>query len=159
MLLTEITGSESFVHLKRDGANWVAVLPGVVEYSARRPAWMRNSTQPISLSFAARPARRRAAVDAEERAAWLASTSLILAQSYGLTSGRSAVYALKPMSMTAAGRRLCAARPVRLRQDHAAQHHFRHPCAPSRGKILFDGVDVTRLSTQKRNIAQVFGSR
>jgi glycerol transport system ATP-binding protein len=30
--LTEITGSESFVHLKRDGANWVAVLSGVHEF-------------------------------------------------------------------------------------------------------------------------------
>jgi glycerol transport system ATP-binding protein len=30
--LTEITGSESFVHLKRDGANWVVVLPGVHEF-------------------------------------------------------------------------------------------------------------------------------
>src|ERR1700749_779700 len=27
---------------------------------------------------------------------------------------------------------------------------------PSRGKILFDGVDITPLSTQKRNMAQVF---
>jgi glycerol transport system ATP-binding protein len=27
---------------------------------------------------------------------------------------------------------------------------------PTRGKILFDGVDITRFSTQKRNIAQVF---
>jgi glycerol transport system ATP-binding protein len=27
---------------------------------------------------------------------------------------------------------------------------------PSRGEILFDGVDITYLSTQKRNIAQVF---
>jgi glycerol transport system ATP-binding protein len=27
---------------------------------------------------------------------------------------------------------------------------------PSRGKILFDGVDITTQSTQKRNIAQVF---
>ena len=27
---------------------------------------------------------------------------------------------------------------------------------PSRGEILFDGVDITPLSTQKRNIAQVF---
>src|SRR5215210_1937902 len=27
---------------------------------------------------------------------------------------------------------------------------------PSRGNILFDGVEITRLSTQKRNIAQVF---
>ena len=30
--LTEITGSESFVHLRRDGVNWVAVLPGVHEF-------------------------------------------------------------------------------------------------------------------------------
>src|SRR5438876_9248073 len=27
---------------------------------------------------------------------------------------------------------------------------------PSRGKIVFDGADITPLSTQKRNIAQVF---
>jgi glycerol transport system ATP-binding protein len=31
--VTEITGSESFVHLKRGGSNWVAVLPGVHEYA------------------------------------------------------------------------------------------------------------------------------
>jgi glycerol transport system ATP-binding protein len=30
--VTEITGSESFVHLARDGYNWVAVLPGVHEF-------------------------------------------------------------------------------------------------------------------------------
>ena len=30
--VTEITGSESFVHLARDASNWVAVLPGVHEY-------------------------------------------------------------------------------------------------------------------------------
>ncbi len=30
--LTEIAGSESFVHLQRDGSNWVAVLPGVHEF-------------------------------------------------------------------------------------------------------------------------------
>jgi glycerol transport system ATP-binding protein len=30
--VTEITGSESFVHLTRDGQNWVAVLQGVHEY-------------------------------------------------------------------------------------------------------------------------------
>src|SRR5215510_15113201 len=27
---------------------------------------------------------------------------------------------------------------------------------PSRGKILFDGTDITQATTQKRNIAQVF---
>uniref|UniRef100_Q07RV3 ABC transporter related n=1 Tax=Rhodopseudomonas palustris (strain BisA53) TaxID=316055 RepID=Q07RV3_RHOP5 len=30
--VTEITGSESFVHLKRDGSNWVAVLQGVHDF-------------------------------------------------------------------------------------------------------------------------------
>ena len=30
--VTEITGSESFVHLTRDGSNWVAVLHGVHEF-------------------------------------------------------------------------------------------------------------------------------
>jgi glycerol transport system ATP-binding protein len=30
--VTEITGSESFVHMARDGMNWVAVLHGVHEY-------------------------------------------------------------------------------------------------------------------------------
>ena len=30
--VTEITGSESFVHLSRDASNWVAVLQGVHEY-------------------------------------------------------------------------------------------------------------------------------
>ena len=28
--------------------------------------------------------------------------------------------------------------------------------APSQGKILFDGLDVTNLGTSERNIAQVF---
>jgi glycerol transport system ATP-binding protein len=31
--VTEITGSESFVHLRRDGSNWVAVLHGVHEFA------------------------------------------------------------------------------------------------------------------------------
>ena len=31
MTVTEITGSESFVHVTRDGSNWVAVLHGVHE--------------------------------------------------------------------------------------------------------------------------------
>jgi glycerol transport system ATP-binding protein len=30
--VTEITGSESFVHLNRDASNWVAVLHGVHEF-------------------------------------------------------------------------------------------------------------------------------
>ena len=52
-------------------------------------------------------------------------------------------------------RRLCAAGPVRLRQDLDAQHHLR-PRAPTQGRVRFDGEDVTDLPTEKRNIAQVF---
>ena len=55
-----------------------------------------------------------------------------------------------------ARRRLCAARPVRLRQDHAAQHHLRPRARRREGRILFDGHDVTQLPTEERNIAQVF---
>lgn len=32
VVLTEITGSESFVHLRQNGTDWVAVLPGVHEF-------------------------------------------------------------------------------------------------------------------------------
>ncbi|MGO9360071.1 MAG: ABC transporter ATP-binding protein [Xanthobacteraceae bacterium] len=37
VVLTEITGSESFVHLKQDASNWVAVLPGVHELQPGDP--------------------------------------------------------------------------------------------------------------------------
>jgi glycerol transport system ATP-binding protein len=36
VVLTEIAGSESFVHLERDGSSWVAVLPGVHEFPPGR---------------------------------------------------------------------------------------------------------------------------
>jgi glycerol transport system ATP-binding protein len=35
--VTEITGSESFVHFKRNGSNWVAVLEGVHEFLPGQP--------------------------------------------------------------------------------------------------------------------------
>ena len=75
---------------------------------------------------------------------------------YGANPKSAADYALKEVAPRLRGwRRLCAARAVRLRQDHAAQHHLR-PAAPLAGPLLFDGSDVTDLSTQERNIAQVF---
>ena len=52
-------------------------------------------------------------------------------------------------------RRLCAARPLRLRQDHAAQHHF-GPAAPLAWPAAVRRPRRDRLSTQERNIAQVF---
>jgi glycerol transport system ATP-binding protein len=79
-----------------------------------------------------------------------------LAHSYHGGAADPESYALKPMSMT-------------WRQGGAYALLGPSGCGkttllniisglvkPSRGKILFDGTDVTPLSTQRRNIAQVF---
>jgi energy-coupling factor transporter ATP-binding protein EcfA2 len=52
-------------------------------------------------------------------------------------------------------RRLCAARAVRLWQDNAPQHHIRTGASFRRAHPV-RRRDVTDLSTQERNIAQVF---
>ena len=46
--------------------------------------------------------------------------------------------------------------PSRLRQDHAAQHHLRPGARRRAARSCSTACDVTPLSTQKRNIAQVF---
>src|ERR1700745_1809338 len=79
-----------------------------------------------------------------------------LAHSYSGNDAAPESYALKPISMT-------------WRQGGAYALLGPSGCGkttllslisgivtPSRVKILFDGVDITPLSTQKRNIAQVF---
>jgi hypothetical protein len=45
------------------------------------------------------------------------------------------------------GRRLCAAGALRLRQDHAAQHHLGPRRAASEGRFLFDGQGRDALPT------------
>src|ERR1700744_5381928 len=79
-----------------------------------------------------------------------------LAHSYGGKDAPADSYALKPVTMT-------------WRRGGAYALLWPSGCGkttllnlisgivtPSRGKILFDGVDVTKETTQKRNIAQVF---
>ena len=66
-------------------------------------------------------------------------------------------FALKEVAPHLRGwRRLCAARPVGLRQDHAAQHHLGAAAALATAGCCSTARDVTDLSTQERNIAQVF---
>jgi len=56
-----------------------------------------------------------------------------LAHSYGGNDAPPESFALKPVTMNlAAGRRLCVARTVRLRQDHIAQPDLRHRRALAR---------------------------
>src|SRR6201988_2198360 len=79
-----------------------------------------------------------------------------LAHSYGGNSADESTYALKPISMTwRQGGAYALLGPSGCGKT-TLLNLISGIIAPSRGKILFDGKDVTPLSTQKRNIAQVF---
>jgi glycerol transport system ATP-binding protein len=78
-----------------------------------------------------------------------------LAHSYG-NSADPASYALKPISMTwRQGGAYALLGPSGCGKT-TLLNLISGIVTPTRGKILFDGVDVTPLQTEKRNIAQVF---
>jgi glycerol transport system ATP-binding protein len=79
-----------------------------------------------------------------------------LAHSYGGNAADPGSYALKPISMTwRQGGAYALLGPSGCGKT-TLLNLISGIVTPSRGKILFDGVDITPLSTQKRNIAQVF---
>src|ERR1700724_3227123 len=79
-----------------------------------------------------------------------------LAHSYGGNSADLESFALKPISMTwRQGGAYALLGPSGCGKT-TLLNLISGIVTPSRGKILFDGVDITPLSTQKRNIAQVF---
>ena len=79
-----------------------------------------------------------------------------LAQSYGGEHVPLETYALKPVTMTwRQGGAYALLGPSGCGKT-TLLNLISGIITPSRGKILFNGVDVTPLSTQKRNIAQVF---
>src|SRR3984957_144780 len=79
-----------------------------------------------------------------------------LAHSYGGNAAASESYALKPVTMTwRQGGGYALLGPSGCGKT-TLLNLISGIVAPSRGQILFDGVDITPLSTQKRNIAQVF---
>jgi glycerol transport system ATP-binding protein len=79
-----------------------------------------------------------------------------LAHSYGGDSADPASYALKPVTMTwRQGGAYALLGPSGCGKT-TLLNLISGIVTPSRGKILFDGVDITPLPTQKRNIAQVF---
>jgi glycerol transport system ATP-binding protein len=79
-----------------------------------------------------------------------------LAHSYGGNSAEEASYALKPVTMTwRQGGAYALLGPSGCGKT-TLLNLISGIVTPSHGKILFDGVDITPLSTQKRNIAQVF---
>jgi glycerol transport system ATP-binding protein len=79
-----------------------------------------------------------------------------LAHSYGGNDAAPESFALKPISMTwRQGGAYALLGPSGCGKT-TLLNLISGIVTPSRGKILFDGVDITPLSTQKRNIAQVF---
>src|SRR5260221_338234 len=79
-----------------------------------------------------------------------------LAHSYGGNDAAPESFALKPVSMTwRQGGAYALLGPSGCGKT-TLLNLISGIVAPSRGKILFDGADITPLSTQKRNIAQVF---
>ena len=79
-----------------------------------------------------------------------------LAHSYGGNAADPQSYALKPISMTwRQGGAYALLGPSGCGKT-TLLNLISGIVTPSRGKILFDGVDITPLSTRKRNIAQVF---
>jgi glycerol transport system ATP-binding protein len=79
-----------------------------------------------------------------------------LAQSYGGPDADPESYALKPISMTwRQGGAYALLGPSGCGKT-TLLNLISGIVTPTRGKILFDGVDITPFTTQKRNIAQVF---
>src|ERR1700709_1802130 len=79
-----------------------------------------------------------------------------LAHSYSGNSADPESYALKPISMTwRQGGAYALLGPSGCGKT-TLLNLISGIVTPSRGQILFDGADITPLSTQKRNIAQVF---
>ncbi|MCA1382312.1 MULTISPECIES: ABC transporter ATP-binding protein [unclassified Bradyrhizobium] len=79
-----------------------------------------------------------------------------LAHSYGGNDAPQESFALKPVTMTwRQGGAYALLGPSGCGKT-TLLNVISGIITPSRGKILFDGKDITPLSTQKRNIAQVF---
>src|ERR1700723_3038323 len=79
-----------------------------------------------------------------------------LAHSYGGNDAAPESFALKPISMTwRQGGAYALLGPSGCGKT-TLLNLISGIVAPTRGQILFDGVDITPLSTQKRNIAQGF---
>src|SRR6202051_3679508 len=87
----------------------------------------------------------------------MASIDLVdLAHSYSDTPADTESFALKPISMIwRQGGSYALLGPSGCGKT-TLLNLISGIVTPSRGKILFDGTDITPLSTQKRNIAQVF---
>jgi hypothetical protein len=148
--LAELSGSDTFVHVDTPPAIWWPSLP-VCAISNWARSCRSISSQPRSTcstrtatAYTPRrpgmsPASAARSPRSSSREPDMARIDLDLAHAYVANPQKDEDYALLPLTFHVRGRRrLRAAGPVGLRQDHAAQHHL-GPAAPSQGTVLFDG--------------------
>ena len=157
--VTEISGSESFVHVDVGLGIWVCLVAGVHDWQPGAHVEAARRREPrLRLRHAAASWRR--AVHREN----------------GLRGGRMARITLDGIAH-AYGEQ--SARPSRTTRSSRSHHVWEQGMAyallgpsgcgkttllniisglviPSEGRLLFDDVDVTHLPTEQRNIAQVF---
>ena len=151
VLIAEISGSESVVHFDLGGHDLGVAVARRARVQGGRGGALRAGRGALPVFRAGRRAGRGL------RHRWRASAWRSCGTATSPTPAHDADWALKN-DRPAVGRRrrLCAARPVRLRQDDPAQHRLRACCGPTAGRIRFGDEDVTDSPPDRRNIAQVF---
>ena len=155
--ITEITGSESFVHLDFADARWVMLAHGIHDFEPDETVEVFIDPRHIMVFDAARP--RRAA-----RRSWRPEES-----EHG--THRPQPHPPRLPAEPEVGRATTRCREVHHTFEDGGAYALLGPSGcgkttllniisgllhPSHGRLLFDGKDVTNLSTQERNIAQVF---
>ena len=139
IIISEIAGSESFIHVDCAGSRWVMLEHGIHDIEPDTAIELFVDTRHLmAFGTDGRAIGSHAAVPPFGRRE---------EEHHGTHQSRPYPPRLRPEPEVAFGlfaegsasrmerrRRLCAARSVRLRQDHAAEHHFRACCSHPRGR-------------------------
>ena len=156
--VTELSGSESFVHVDVGIGVWVCLAPGVHEWQPGAHVEARGGRES---RLCLRRLRQTCcdAVHCEDGLRGEAMTRITLdgiAHAYGGKVRSEADYALKPLHhVWEQGMAYALLGPSGCGKT-TLLNIISGLVTPSEGRLLFDDVDVTHLPTKERNIAQVF---
>ena len=157
--VTEITGSESFVHLMHGTDRWVGLVHGVHDLApgTEVSVWLDPAHVYVFGAGWRIGGARRLCAGGLRGTGWHGSrcrSSRI--PTFPIRSGEQD-FALKEMDhVWDDGGAYALLGLVGLRQDHASEHHLGAGASQSQGRVLFGERDVTNAPTTERNIAQVF---
>ena len=154
--LAEVSGSETFIHVRHGELAWVGAGGGRAPACAGREGHrLARPGAALRLRPRRRP-RRRPGRGLKGPSAWHGSPSKPLPTATGPPRPRRADYALKPMSFAfEKGGAYALLGPSGCGKT-TLLNIVSGLLRPSEGRVLFDGRDVTGSSPGERNIAQVF---